>query len=49
MKQEIALSQLSQLLDLPFLEGLVCSSNQGKESPGYDNSVFFDTHQHMTG
>ncbi|XP_067947819.1 uncharacterized protein [Watersipora subatra] len=47
IRQEIALSQLSLLIDLPILEGLVCSGSAGsREEPGYDNSVFFNVDQH---
>ena len=48
MRQEIALAQLSQIIDLPILEGLVCAGNQSKEDPGYDNTVFFNADQHQS-
>ena len=48
MRQEIALAQLSQIIDLPILEGLVCAGNQSKEDSGYDNTVFFNADQHQS-
>lgn len=50
IRQQIALSQLSQTIDLPFLEGLVCAGGGSKDEPGYDNSVFFNVEaQHSLG
>lgn len=42
LRQEIALSRLSQMLDLPVLEGLVCHAATTNNDPGYDNAVFFN-------
>lgn len=47
LRQEIALSQLSQVIDLPILEGLVCAGAQQREEPGYDNTVFFNEQQEL--
>jgi len=43
LRKEIALSQLSQIIELPILEGLICTGthNSQSEQPGYDNAVFF--------
>lgn len=48
MRQEIALAQLSQIIDLPILEGLVYTGNQSKDDSGYDNTVFFNADQQQS-